>query len=460
MDEGRVIEGGAAVGEGGEGGDAGGGCGFGGRRDSFAVFEAGFAEGSAHVDEAGAEDGAAALEDRHAIGAAEVGAEIGDVAVADEQAAGFVEAGGRVDEADVSEEEVRHCGQALRVERRLSTSSTAMRTATPISTCSPMTLWWGSSATALSISTPRFMGPGVHDEDVLGGQVELRAVEAVEAEVFALGGDQAALHALPLQAEHHHHVGARKALFHVVEHGDAHGGDGGGDEGGRADDADLGAHGREQVDVGAGDPAVQDVAADGDSEAFEAAAAAAEGERVEQGLGGVLVGAVAGVDDGGGDFLGQQVGRAGLVVADDEEVAAHGVKGARGVEQGFALIHAGGADGHVDDVGAEALAGEFEAGAGAGAVLEEQVDEGAAAQQVALGFAGAVEEDVALGEVEQVGDFGGVEAFDGEQVLVGVVEAAHGAAAGRAGGAPGARGIRRGRGRRGFRRCRGSWCCR
>ena len=35
-----------------------------------------------------------------------------------------------------------------------------MRTATPISTCSRMTLRPKSSATTESISTPRFIGPG------------------------------------------------------------------------------------------------------------------------------------------------------------------------------------------------------------------------------------------------------------------------------------------------------------
>ena len=35
-----------------------------------------------------------------------------------------------------------------------------MRTATPISTCWRMTLRSMSSATSLSISTPRFIGPG------------------------------------------------------------------------------------------------------------------------------------------------------------------------------------------------------------------------------------------------------------------------------------------------------------
>jgi len=48
----------------------------------------------------------------------------------------------------------------LRRSPRASTSSTAIRQATPISTCSPITLRVGWSATALSISTPRFIGPG------------------------------------------------------------------------------------------------------------------------------------------------------------------------------------------------------------------------------------------------------------------------------------------------------------
>mgnify|MGYP003694353147 CR=1 FL=1 len=42
---------------------------------------------------------------------------------------------------------------------RDSASSTAMRTATPISTCSRISDW-APSATAVSISTPRFIGPG------------------------------------------------------------------------------------------------------------------------------------------------------------------------------------------------------------------------------------------------------------------------------------------------------------
>src|SRR5579872_860282 len=162
---------------------------------------------------------------------------------------------------------------------------------------------------------------------------------------------------------------------------------------------------------------MQHVAADRDDEAFQPALAALDGKCVEQRLGGMLVGAVAGVDHGGIDLLGEQVGGAGLVVPYHQQVAVHGVEGGGGVQQGLALVHRGGGDRHVDHVGTQPLAGEFEAGAGAGRVLEEQVDQRAAAQQVALGLAGAVEQNVALGQVEQMADLGGIKALDRQEML-------------------------------------------
>ncbi len=68
---------------------------------------------------------------------------------------------GRIDEAGVFEE---NCSGAHRASHRFGkwlarASSTAMRTATPISTCSRMSDC-APSATSEEISTPRFMGPG------------------------------------------------------------------------------------------------------------------------------------------------------------------------------------------------------------------------------------------------------------------------------------------------------------
>ena len=172
------------------------------------------------------------------------------------------------------------------------------------------------------------------------------------------------------------------------------------------------------MDVGPGDPGMRDVAANRDGQAGDAAFAALDRQRVQQRLGWMFVRAVAGVDDRGIDDLRQQVRRAGLVVPDHQQVALHRVQGGGGVDQGLALAYRGGGDGHVDHVGAEALAGEFEAGAGAGAVLEEQVDQGASAQQVALGLAGPVEQHVAVGEVEQLADRGRFQPFDRQEMFL------------------------------------------
>ena len=82
---------------------------------------------------------------------------------------------------------------------------------------------------------------------------------------------------------------------------------------------------------------MQDVAADRDGQAFDAALAAADGERVEQRLGRMLVLAVAGVDHRAVDLLRQQLDRAGGVMAHHDQVGVHGVERHRGVDQRLAL---------------------------------------------------------------------------------------------------------------------------
>ena len=163
---------------------------------------------------------------------------------------------------------------------------------------------------------------------------------------------------------------------------------------------------------------MQDVAADGDDQALDAAFVAADGERVEQRLSGVLVAAVAGIDHRAVDLLRQQLDRAGRVMAHHQQVGPHGVQRHRGIDQGLALLHRGGADLHVHDVGAKPLAGKLERALGSGRGLEEQIDQGAAAQIVAFLVDLPAELGGLFGQVEQRRDLGARKAFNSKKMAV------------------------------------------
>ena len=161
------------------------------------------------------------------------------------------------------------------------------------------------------------------------------------------------------------------------------------------------------------------VAADRDDQALEAALAPADGERIEQRLGRMLVAAVAGVDHGAVDVAGEQRDRPAVLVAHHQHVRMHRVQGHGGVDQGLALLDRGRADRHVDHVGAQPLAGQLERGARARRALEEQVDLGAAAQDRQLLVGLAAELDVAVGAIQKMLDLAGLQPFDAEQVPMG-----------------------------------------
>ena len=122
-------------------------------------------------------------------------------------------------------------------------------------------------------------------------------------EVFTDRGHEGSLHALGLQAQHHHDVDVLEPGLHAVVDFYPHLVDVGRHQGGRADHAHARAHDLQQVDVRARDAAVHDVAADRHQQTLQAAAPSPDGERVQQRLGRMLVLAVAGVDDGAVDLL-------------------------------------------------------------------------------------------------------------------------------------------------------------
>ena len=114
------------------------------------------------------------------------------------------------------------------------------------------------------------------------------------------------------------------------------------DERRRADEGDARTEFGEGVDIRAGDAAEEDVADDDDVDAGDAAEFFADGEGVEQGLRGVLVRAVAGIDDAGLEPLGEELRRAGGAVAEDDDVGVERLKIERCVLERLAFGERGG----------------------------------------------------------------------------------------------------------------------
>ena len=115
------------------------------------------------IDEAGRHKSAAAVDDvgtlRHA-GGADAALGVAHDAIGDQHVADDVEVARRIEDPGMGEQDRSAVGQHHAFGRlRDRASSTAMRTATPISTCSRIKDC-GPSATIESISTPRFIGPG------------------------------------------------------------------------------------------------------------------------------------------------------------------------------------------------------------------------------------------------------------------------------------------------------------
>ena len=89
--------------------------------------------------------------------------------------------------------------------------STAIRTATPLATCSRITEY-GPSATSESISTPRFIGPGCMMMTSGCARRSRCGRQPEQREVLARRRDEVAVHPLVLDPQHHDDVGARRPL--------------------------------------------------------------------------------------------------------------------------------------------------------------------------------------------------------------------------------------------------------
>src|ERR1041385_2536746 len=258
---------------------------------------------------------------------------------------------------------------------------------------------------------------GMENHQVLRRPLQSLPGDAEDPVVLAERGNDAALHPLELEPEHVEGVGPRDRLLDPRQDQDAELGELARDERGRTADRHFGAELEEAPDVAPGHPAVEHVAAERHLESFDPPEAVAQGQQVEQALGGMLVLPVAGVDDIGADPLSQELGRAARSVADHDHVDPHRLEIAGGVHQGLALGEGRGARRDVHRVGAQALLGELERDPGPGGGLEEEIDDGLAAKRGHL-LDGALADFLErLGGVEDEPDLPGGQRLQPDQVL-------------------------------------------
>ena len=145
-------------------------------------------------------------------------------------------------------------------------------------------------------------------------------------------------------------------LVHVVRHAAAHLLKRFRHERGRAAKRDVRAEFRQRPDVRARDAAVKNVAENRHVQPGDFSFFLADRERVEQRLRGMLVRAVAGVDDVRVQHARKKMRRAARAVADDDEIGVERFEVQRGVLERLAFFERRRLGGKIHDVGGQAAA--------------------------------------------------------------------------------------------------------
>ena len=133
------------------------------------------------------------------------------------------------------------------------------------------------------------------------------------------------------------------------------------------------------MDVGARNAAEKNISENGDLSSFEGSEFLLHREGVEEGLGGVFVGAVARVYDRNIDDLAQVEWGACATVTNDDEIDVERLDNECGVSQAFTLHEAACSFFDEGDVSTEAFRGDFKGNSGPRARFNEEVQNGFAA---------------------------------------------------------------------------------
>jgi hypothetical protein len=245
----------------------------------------------------------------------------------------------------------------------------------------------------------------VHHDGIRLGEGQLFGVQPIAVVILALGRDKAAVHALFLKPQHHHHIGAFQPLAHVVVKFTAEMLDSRRHQGGRRDQAQTVFHLAQQDQVGAGHAAMGDIAANRHGQALNPALGAADGQRIQQRLRRVFVPTVARVQHRAIHLRRQQVHRPRRAVPHHQQIRMHRVQCHRGVDQRLALLHRRRGDRHVHHIRTQPLSGQFETRLRAGRVLEEHVDLRQPRQHIGLFHRAPVQIDIAIRQIQNGQNF-------------------------------------------------------
>ena len=212
------------------------------------------------------------------------------------------------------------------------------------------------------------------DNRVFLHQALALARKTVQKVVFAQAGERRAFKALHLDAQHIHHIKLRKCFVQV--RGNRIGSQNVGARGQqrcRSDKGYMGAHAMQRRNKRTAHAGMGDIAYDANLQAFERALFLPDGVQVQKSLGGMLMLAVARIDNRSVGVLRNHVRGARALVAHHEHVDFHGIKRSNGVDKAFALHRRRSAAACVQGITGKALFRKLERTARTGGRLKEQV---------------------------------------------------------------------------------------
>ena len=161
---------------------------------------------------------------------------------------------------------------------------------------------------------------GMHDHNVRPGESKAGLIQSKEAGILANAGKHRLALPLVLNAQQIDDVGVADGLHHVVSDAASHLFKLTRNQRGGTTESDLGIQFQQGPNVRASHPAIKNITQDRDVKTGNGSLFLANGEQVEQGLGGVFMSAVTRVHDAGIEKARQEMRRPGRAVPDDNDV--------------------------------------------------------------------------------------------------------------------------------------------